>query len=129
MSNIQLHCDIKQDYNDIAQYLGAVVEIKQVGHPSYEPIVGVMKTGQLYWSTSLAWDKKYTNSMRPSYNYTRSRTGSEFSSNIVKYDPNYCFQVGTNECNFLLIMFRGCHSRDRMVVVFTTTYPIGAYHH
>ena len=83
MSNIQLHCDIKQDYNDIAQYLGAVIEIKQVGHPSYDPIVGVTKTGQLYWSTSLAWDKKYTNSMRPSYNYTRSRTGSEFSSNMT----------------------------------------------
>ena len=101
MSNIQLHCDIKQDYNDIAQYLGAVIEIKQVGHPSYEPIVGVAKTGQLYWSTSIAWDKKYTNSMRPSYNYTKSRTGSEFSSNIY-FDPNYCFKVRTNECNFLL---------------------------
>ena len=82
MSNIQLHCDIKQDNDDIAQYLGAVIEIKQVGHPSYEPIVGVAKTGHLYWSTSVAWDKKYTNSMRPSYNYTKSRTGSEFSSNI-----------------------------------------------
>ena len=24
---------------------------------------------------------------------------------------------------------RGCHGRDRMVVGFTTTYSIGAYHH
>jgi hypothetical protein len=28
---------------------------------------------------------------------------------------------------FLLI--RGCRSRDRMVVGFTTAYPISAYHH
>ena len=77
-SNIQLHCDIKQDYNDIAQYLGAVMEIKQVGHPSYKPIVGVTTTGKLHWSTSLAWDKTYPNSGRPSYNYRMSRTGSKY---------------------------------------------------
>ena len=25
--------------------------------------------------------------------------------------------------------YRGCRGRDRMVVVFTTTYAISAYHH
>jgi len=31
--------------------------------------------------------------------------------------------------SFLLISLRGRHGRDRMVVEFTTTYAIGAYHH
>ena len=29
----------------------------------------------------------------------------------------------------LLLIWGGCHGRDRMVVGFTTTYAIGAYYH
>jgi hypothetical protein len=30
---------------------------------------------------------------------------------------------------FVFRIFRGCNGRDRIVVGFTTTFAIGAYHH
>jgi len=50
---------------------------------------------------------------------------------FVKFMPNFCDFVGL----FIVIVmvrhiwFGGHRGRDRMVVGFTTTYAISAYHH
>jgi hypothetical protein len=41
----------------------------------------------------------------------------------------FCFYEYNYYRMLLLNILRGCQGRDRMVVGFTTTYAINAYHH
>ena len=64
-----------------------------------------------------------------SYNF---KTSNQFSSIYVPICKIYfvdIFDYFFGQNSFLQYCYRGRHGLDRMVVVFTAIYAIGAYHH